>query len=303
MRIEEIFKEILDEEKLSKFKNSYEFKKYKESILNDAKEFLTPSDRVFLSRYKNRPKAKDFIENIIDDPIYFKGDRCFKEDSSIICGIGKLDDEVVTFIGINKGRDFEESIKCNFGMVNPEGYRKAVRIMKQAEKFKRPIICFVDTPGAYPGVGAEERGQAEAIAKSIYTMAGINTNTVSVITGEGASGGAIALCVCDHLIMMENAIYSILSPEGFASILWRDSGKVDKAIEIMKLTSKDLYKFKICDEVIEEDLAPTQEDFFENYSRLKNSIVDALKKLKNIPKDELLKNRREKYRSLEWGLK
>lgn len=180
-------------------------------------------------------------------------------------------------------------------MANPEGYRKAIRLMKEAEKFNRPIITFVDTPGAYPGVGAEERGQAEAIASSIYTMASLKVPIITVITGEGCSGGALGLALCDYLIMMENSTYSILSPEGFASILWKDSKKVNDAIEVMKLSAEDLSNFKICDEIIEEDLSIDVDDFSENFKRLKISLINKLNNLRDENIDVLLKNRRRKY--------
>lgn len=291
--IEKIYRDLLRDEKISEDIEKFNINKQK--ILEDAKKSLTLKDRVYISRFEKRAKTKDFIENIITDPIYLHGDRKFSDDKAVIGGIGKLNDIVVTFIGIDKGNCLENSIKNNFGMASPDGYRKAIRLMKEAEKFKRPIVVFVDTPGAFPGIDAEERGQAEAIASSILNMTSLKVPIISVITGEGCSGGAIGLCVCDYLIMLENATYSILSPEGFASILWKDSRKMEDAIKLMKLTSEDLYDFKICDEVIEEDLGINIEDFKENFSRLKNSIYLSLKKLIWEDTDVLLENRRRKY--------
>lgn len=288
--IEKIFKELSNGEK-----KDIDFLRYKKHILKKKKKYLNNRERVFLSRYENRPKANDFIKNLIDNPIYFHGDRKFSDDKAVIGGIGKLNDIVVTFIGIDKGKNLKESIEKNFGMANPEGYRKAIRLMKEAEKFNRPIITFVDTPGAYPGVGAEERGQAEAIASSIYTMASLKVPIITVITGEGCSGGALGLALCDYLIMMENSTYSILSPEGFASILWKDSKKVNDAIEVMKLSAEDLHGFKICDEIIEEDLSIDVDDFSENFKRLKISLINKLNNLRDENIDVLLKNRRRKY--------
>ncbi|MBP2024675.1 acetyl-CoA carboxylase carboxyltransferase subunit alpha [Peptoniphilus stercorisuis] len=292
--IENILKDLIREEKLYK-KDNRDFKIYKENKLKNEKKNLTMRDRVYLSRYENRPKARDFIKNIIKGPIYFHGDRYYSDDKAVIGGIGKINNTVVTFIGIDKGKDLEDSILKNFGMAHPEGYRKAVRLMKEAEKFNRPIITFIDTPGAYPGIGAEERGQSSAIANSIYEMTYLKVPIISVITGEGCSGGAIGLCVSDYLIMMENATYSVLSPEGFASILWKDSKKSSEAIEIMKISAKDLYDYDICDEIIEEDLALNIYDFKENFTRLKNSLLESINRLKNTEEELLLRNRREKF--------
>lgn len=257
-------------------------------------------ERVYLSRDKDRPKGIDFIENLIKDPIYLHGDRYYGEDKAILCGIGEFEGQVVNFISLNKGRNTEECVEYNFGMVGPEGYRKAIRIMKQAEKFNRNLIIFIDTPGAYPGIGAEERGQASAIANSIYTMTNLNVPIVTVITGEAASGGAIALGLSDYLIMMENSIYSILSPEGFASILWKDVKMAKEAMNLMKLTSYDLLKFKIADEVVKEKEGLGREEFKENYKRLRASIKKALNKLSRVRKSDLLIKRRKRFSELRW---
>jgi len=295
MKLKLVFEDLIKEEK-----NSEEYRNYKRLKLEEAKQNLTAEDRVFLARYKNRPKAMDFIKNIIESPLFFHGDRKYADDKAIVGGVGMLGDIPVTFLGIEKGRGLEESLAANFGMPHPEGYRKVQRLARQAEKFNRPIICFVDTQGAYPGVEAEERGQAEAIASTIYEMCGLKTNIISVIIGEGSSGGALALSVCDHLIMMENSIYSILSPEGFASILWKDSLRASEAMKVMKLTSEDLLKFKVCDEIVEEDLAVELEDFEENYNRLKKSLKKNLEILGDVPMDKLLQDRKGKYRNLAW---
>lgn len=290
--INKIYRELLKEDLKN---NSEEFKSYKKKVLKDLKENLTPKDRVFLSRYEKRPKTSDFIKKLIDGPIYLHGDRKYKDDKAVIGGIGKLNDEVITFIAIDKGKNLKESLKKNFGMASPDGYRKATRLMKEAEKFNRTIVTFIDTPGAYPGIEAEERGQAEAIASAIYEMTALKVPIISVITGEGCSGGALGLSVCDYLIMMENATYSVLSPEGFSSILWKDTKKVDKAIDVMKLTSKDLYDYKICDEIIDEDLALNIFDFKDNFTRLKESIYKKIIDFREVESSELLVNRRRKY--------
>ena len=194
----------------------------------------TAWDIVMLARDSQRPKAKDYIENIVDDFIEFHGDRCFGDDKSIIGGIGRINGKAVTIIGQEKGSSTKEKMERNFGMTNPEGYRKALRLMKQAEKFHRPVITFVDTPGAYPGIGAEERGQGEAIARSLMEMSRLKTPIISIVIGEGSSGGALAICVGDKIAMLENSVYSVLSPEGFASILYKDSSKAKEAAEDMK---------------------------------------------------------------------
>ena len=222
---------------------------------------ITAWDRVLLARKSDRPKAQEYINAIFDEFIELHGDRNFGDDKAIIGGIATLDGMPVTVIGEQKGRNAKENIERNFGMPNPEGYRKALRLMKQAEKFNRPVITFIDTPGAYPGMGAEERGQGEAIARSIMEMSSLKVPIICVVIGEGSSGGALAIGVGDKVVMLENAIYSILSPEGFASILYKDSSKAKEAAENMKLTAKDLKELNIIDDVIKEPEGGAQEDF------------------------------------------
>lgn len=262
------------------------------------KDKLNPADRVFLSRYINRPKPLDFINYLIKDPIFLRGDRAYGDDKAIICGVGKFLGEPLYFIASNKGHDIKENQERNFGMIKAEGYKKAIRCMKLCEKFKKPLLLIVDTPGAYPGVEAEERGEAYAIAKSIYTLTDLKVPVISLITGEGASGGAISLAVCDRLLMMENAIYSILSPEGFASILYKDSKKADYAKEVMKLEAKDLLDFGVCDELIKEDIALDVDDFEINFKRVQKSISKNLKEIKDIDIEKLLIDRKEKFRKV-----
>ncbi|MFI3209477.1 MAG: acetyl-CoA carboxylase carboxyltransferase subunit alpha [Peptostreptococcaceae bacterium] len=253
----------------------------------------TPYDIVTLARDKDRPNAKFFIDHIFDDFIEFHGDRYYGDDFSIVGGIASIDGRSVTIIGINKGRTTEEKLKSNFAMPEPEGYRKALRLMKQAEKFSRPVICLVDTPGANCGVGAEERGQGEAIARNLLEMSTLNTPIISVIIGEGGSGGALALSVSDKVFMMENSIYSILSPEGFSSILWKDPSRVVEACEVMKITSKDLLQFKIIDDIILED-----KDCERTSINLKQKINRSLSDLENLETDELLDKRYKKFREI-----
>ena len=209
-------------------------------------------EKVNIARHKDRPTGSYYIKNIFDDFIELHGDRNFGDDAAIIGGIGYLNKVPVTVIAITKGANTKENIKRNFGMPKPEGYRKALRLMKQAEKFHRPVICFIDTPGAFCGVEAEERGQGEAIARNLMEMSRLKTPIISVLMGEGGSGGALALAVCDKVLMLEHAIYSILSPEGFASILWKDGSKAKEAAEVMKITAQDLYQFKIIDKIVKE---------------------------------------------------
>ena len=212
----------------------------------------TAWDRVILARKTDRPKALDYINSIFEDFIELHGDRNFADDKAIVGGIATFEGRPVTVIGEQKGKKAKENLERNFGMPNPEGYRKALRLMKQAEKFNRPIITFIDTPGAYPGIGAEERGQGEAIARNMYEMSKLRVPIICIVIGEGSSGGALAIAVGDKIVMLENAIYSILSPEGFASILYKDASKAKEAAEDMKATAEDLKKFGIIDKIIKE---------------------------------------------------
>ncbi len=257
----------------------------------------TAWDIVMLARDAQRPKAKDYIESIVDDFIEFHGDRAFGDDKSIIGGIGRINGTVVTVIGQEKGSTTKEKMERNFGMTNPEGYRKALRLMKQAEKFHRPIITFVDTPGAYPGLGAEERGQGEAIARNLMEMSRLKTPIISIVIGEGSSGGALGICVGDKIAMLENSVYSVLSPEGFASILYKDASKNKEAAEKMKITAKDLKELGIIDDIIKEK--DNQEENLEFVSaELKEYITKTLKKLTKLKTEDLLNLRYEKYRKI-----
>ncbi|MCI8587167.1 MAG: acetyl-CoA carboxylase carboxyltransferase subunit alpha [Clostridia bacterium] len=252
-----------------------------------SKQQTSEWDRVLIARSPDRPRTTDYIENIFDDFIELHGDRLFGDDKAILGGIAKIGGKIVTIIGEQKGKTTKENMERNFGMPNPEGYRKALRLMKQAEKFKRPIITFIDTPGAYPGIGAEERGQGEAIAKNLLEMSRLKVPIICVVIGEGSSGGALAIGVGDKVLMLENSIYSILSPEGFASILYKDSTQFEKAAKEMKITAKDLKDLGVVDEIIKEN------DIFEN---VKKSIVKNLQLLEKKTQDNLIKDRYEKYR-------
>ena len=249
-------------------------------------------DKVLEARKPLRPKTFDYIDNIFDNFIELHGDRLYGDDKSIIGGIATIEDIPVTVIGEQKGKTTNENMLRNFGMPNPEGYRKALRLMKQAEKFNRPIITFIDTPGAYPGIGAEERGQGEAIARNLLEMSKLRIPIICIVIGEGSSGGALAIGVGDKVLMLENSIYSILSPEGFASILYKDSNLYKEAAEKMKITARDLKALGIVDEIIKEN------DIFAN---VKNSIIKNLKELNELDKEKLLYNRYKKYRNIGKG--
>ena len=259
---------------------------------------LTAWDKVTMARRLERPKALDYINSIFKDFIEFHGDRCYGDDKAIVGGIAGLEGMTVTVIGEQKGKNVKENMQRNFGMPEPEGYRKALRLMKQAEKFKRPIITFIDTPGAYPGMGAEERGQGEAIARNIMEMSRLKVPIICIVIGEGSSGGALALGVGDKIVMLENSVYSILSPEGFASILYKDSTKAKEAAEDMKATAKDLKKLGIIDDIIKEDKEGAEKDFEGLTEELKKYILKNIKKLQKISPEELIEGRYEKFRNM-----
>lgn len=255
-------------------------------------------DIVELVRSPNRPTALDYIENIFEDFIELHGDRVLKDDKAIVCGLARLNGTAYTIVAEQKGRNTKENIDRNFGMPNPESYRKALRFMKQAEKFKRPIITFIDTKGAYPGIEAEERGQGEAIARNLLEMSRLNVPIITIVIGEGSSGGALAIGVADKILMLENAIYSILSPEGYASILWKDSSKAKEAADVMKMTAKDLYKFKVIDKIIKEPNGGAGEDVYATSETIKKEIIDTSEELKGIKTKDLLNLRYEKFRKM-----
>lgn len=257
---------------------------------------LTAWEKVEIARNPKRKTSLDYIEKIFDTFIELHGDRLFKDDKAMVCGLGKIEEQNFTIIAEQKGRTTKENIERNFGMPNPESYRKAIRFMKQAEKFKRPVITFIDTKGAYPGIEAEERGQGEAIAKSMFEMAKLKVPIISVVIGEGSSGGALAIGVANKVIMLENAIYSILSPEGYSSILWKDSSKFKEAAEKMKLTAQDLLKLKVIDKIIKE--SNKEEGFNIVVNALKKEITTTVNKLNKLRPEEIVQNRYEKFRNM-----
>ena len=259
---------------------------------------FTAAQRVALARHPQRPVAREYIDAMIEDFFPLYGDRLHGEDASILGGVGLFQGRPVTVIAQQKGRSLEENIACRFGMASPEGYRKAVRLMKQAEKFHRPVITFVDTPGAYPGVEAEAGGQGEAIARSIACMAGLQVPTVAVFIGEGGSGGALALATADRIIMLENSIFSILSPEGFASILWKDPSRHAEAAQVMKLTAADLKDLGICDSVIPEGREGAHNGREYVFDRTEQEIASALAALEGRRGSALVEERYRRLRNV-----
>ena len=256
---------------------------------------LDPWQTTMVARHEDRPKSKFFINNLFEDFISLSGDRHYGEDKSVISGFAKFNGNSVLVIGQEKGEDLDSRIKSNFGMMRPEGYRKTIRLMKLAEKFNIPIISFIDTPGAYPGVGAEERGQAEAIARSIECCMELKVPTLSIIIGEGGSGGAIALASSNKVIMLENAIYSVISPEGCATILWRDPKKMLDAAKAMKLSAKDLLDLEIIDEIIAEPIGGAHRDKDQILLNVKETLSKNLEKFKNMSSDEIFNDRKSKF--------
>ncbi len=251
-------------------------------------------EKVVTARSSDRPMGGYYIERLIDNFIELHGDRRFGDDAAIIGGIGYLNGKAVTVIAMERGATVEERMKRHFGCPTPEGYRKALRLMKEAEKFNRPVICFIGSSGAYCGIDAEKRGQGEAIAENLFEMMGLKTPVISVIVGEGGSGGALALGVCDTAIMLENSIYSVISPEGCASILWKDSSKAPDAAEALKLTAEDLYGFEVIEKIIDE----TDRTVDEICSQLKTTILEEIEEKEKLSTKELLDKRYEKFRKI-----
>ena len=259
---------------------------------------LTAEDRVFLARHPERPHIDEIVDALFTDFFEQCGDRQCKEDAAILGGVALFHGQPVTVIGHRKGSTLEENLRCNFGMPGPEGYRKALRLMKQADTFDRPIITFIDTPGAYPGKDAEERGQGEAIARNLMEMSGLTVPVIAVVTGEGSSGGALALGVANRILMLENAVYSVLSPEGFASILWKDSSRSGEACEIMKLTAQDLYKDGIVEEIIPEPVGGAQRAHGVLFGNLDEALQRQLRSLARMNGRQLAEQRYQKFRQI-----
>lgn len=285
----------LDEDQVQEYEK---IKLQIEEIRKNAYENLDAWDIVYLARHPKRPKADDYIEALFPDFMEMHGDRSFGDDAAMRGGIATFHDQPVTILAQCKGKTLEENMKRNFGMLHPEGYRKALRLAKQAEKFHRPIITLIDTSGAYPGKGAEERGQAEAIAKSLEVFANIQTPVIAIVLSEGGSGGALAFSVADHIIMMEHAMYSILSPEGFASILWKDDSRVQEAANVMELTAADLKRKGIIDTIIEEPDGGAHIYFPYAVKQIEQHLTTQLDSLCKKKTKQLLAQRYEKFRKM-----
>ncbi len=263
-------------------------------------ESMTAMERVQIARHPQRPHSLDMIERIFTEFIELHGDRAYRDDPAVVCGWGRLNGRSVMVVGQQKGRNTKENLRRNFAMMHPEGYRKALRLMRQAEKFRRPVVILIDTPGAYPGIGAEERGQAEAIARNLLEMSLIKTPTVAAVIGEGGSGGALGLSVTDRIIMLEYAIYSVISPEGCASILWKENTEEarGKAAAALKLTAPDLRRLGVIDELVDEPRGGAHDDWDTAAELLKKALVRHIGEVCAQPLEDLLRQRYDKYRKM-----
>ncbi len=259
---------------------------------------LSAQQKVQLARHPARPYMIDYVSLLMDDFVELHGDRSFRDDPAIVGGLAQFDEWEILVLGHQKGRNTKDNMHRNFGMARPEGYRKATRLMRLASRFKRPIICFIDTPGAYPGLGAEERGQAEAIAKALQVMASLECPMISVVIGEGGSGGALALGVTDRILMLEYSIYSVISPEGCASILWRDPAKISDAATQLKLTAPDLVQLGICDQIIPEAAGGAHRNPAVTAAKLRSALKQHLRELVEMPTAELIEKRYQKFRKM-----
>lgn len=268
------------------------------NLENEIYRNLKPWDRVQIARHPERPTTLDYVGELFEDFFEFHGDRLFGDDEAIVGGVATYKGLPVTVIGHQRGKDTKENIRRNFGMPHPEGYRKALRLMRQAEKFNRPVICFIDTKGAYPGKAAEERGQSEAIARNLFEMAGLTVPVVTIVIGEGGSGGALALGVGNHMFMLENSTYSVISPEGAAALLWKDAGLAKRAAESMKITAQDLKELGIIDGIIPEVKGGAHKDVSAQAELIDHALKNSLRLLLQIPKSELVQHRYDKYRQI-----
>jgi acetyl-CoA carboxylase carboxyl transferase subunit alpha len=268
-----------------------------ESLTKNIFAKLSPWQVARVARHESRPYTQDYLDIIAPDFQELHGDRMYADDPAIVGGVGRIDGQAVMFIGQQKGRDTKERVRRNYGMPKPEGYRKAQRLMRMAEKFSMPVVTFIDTPGAYPGVGAEERGQSEAIAYSLYLMAGLKTPIISVVIGEGGSGGALAIGVGDKLLMLQYSIYSVISPEGCASILWKSADKAEDAAEAMRITASNLNDFGLVDEVLPEPLGGAHRNPKAMAEVIRNALLSSLEELAQLSTDQLLERRQQRLAS------
>ncbi|KEO82069.1 acetyl-CoA carboxylase carboxyltransferase subunit alpha [Tumebacillus flagellatus] len=269
-----------------------------DSLASHLYDDLSPWQRTQMARHSERPTTLDYIKGMCTDFLELHGDRAFGDDQAIVAGIAKLDGIPVTIMGHQKGRDTKENIARRWGMAQPEGYRKTLRLMKQAEKFRRPVICFIDTSGAYPGIASEERGIGEAIARNLLEMAALKTPIICVVTGEGGSGGALALGIGDRVYMLENSIYGVISPEGAAALLWKDSGQAQRAADTMKISADHIHSFGVVDGVIKEPEGGAHKDNEATIANVRETIVTALRELLEIPTDVLVEQRYQKFKNM-----
>ncbi|MBL7114555.1 MAG: acetyl-CoA carboxylase carboxyltransferase subunit alpha [Kiritimatiellae bacterium] len=275
-----------------------QLKRKKTSLMKSTYAKLTPWDTVQVARHNERPLIRDYINGMCDEFLELRGDRCFGDDQGIIGGFAKIDERRVMLIGHQKGKTTEDNIKSNFGMANPEGYRKALRLMKLAEKFRIPVVCLIDTPGAYPGLEAEARGQAQAIAQNLTEMSRLATPIIVIVTGEGGSGGAIGIGVGDVVMMLANSVYSVISPEGCASILWRDGTKAPIAADALKITADSLLKLGIIDEIIPEPIGGAHRNYTETLQSVKDAILKNIERLRKTSRKRLVEKRFAKYAAM-----
>jgi acetyl-CoA carboxylase carboxyl transferase subunit alpha len=276
----------------------YELHRQVESLRVQITAVNTAWQKTELARHPQRPYFLDYVERIFTEWSEIHGDRRYSDDPALLCGMARFHDQEVMILGTQKGRDAKQRVRRNFGMANPEGYRKALRCMKLAEKFKRPVLSFIDIPGAYPGLGAEERGQGEAIALNLREMARLRVPTIAIITGEGGSGGALAIAVADRVLMLENSIYSVISPEGCASIMWRDATKKEIAAQAMKITAEDLRELQCIDGIIPEPDGGAHNDFDAAAALVDEALQRHLSELQSLSNDQLIESRYRKYRQM-----
>jgi len=296
-KIQEL-KTFISEKKIDLSSEVKKLEERLEHLRKDTYSNLTAWQKVQLARHPLRPYTLDYISLIMSDFVELHGDRLFSDDKAMICGLAKLDKRKVVVIGHQKGRDTKENLKRNFGCAHPEGYRKALRVMQLAEEFQLPIVVFIDTPGAYPGIGAEERGQSHAIALNLREMMCISVPIMVIVIGEGGSGGALGVGIADRVAVLENSYYSVISPEGCAAILWKDGAKAPQAAEVLKLTGQDLLKMGIIDEVIPEPLGGAHRDPAKIAQNIKEAVIRNFKELEVFDRDELLKLRYKKFRGM-----
>jgi acetyl-CoA carboxylase carboxyl transferase subunit alpha len=296
-RIEEL-KKSAQEQSIDLSEQIKNLEKTRDELKQKIYASLSPWQRIQIARHPQRPYSQDYINLIFENSVELHGDRCFGDDHAISCAIAELDTKPVVVIGHQKGRTLEENLDRNFGMAHPEGYRKAMRIMKLAEKFDRPIITFIDTPGAYPGIAAEERGQAEAIARNLREMSNLKVPIITVVIGEGGSGGALGIGVSNKVLCLENSYYAVISPEGCAAILFRDGSKAADAADALKLTSKDLLKLKVIDEIIKEPVGGAHYNHAKTAANIKTALVKYLKAYSGINRKKVVKERYLRFRNM-----